>query len=373
MPEDDVSGMPPGGAEVGDTIWAAAERGAAALEAQLKSEGKPVPGEGAGAISVTESREAEREELEQKTPQAKKTEAKPPAAADRNLRELEALAEKHGFKVNGNRIEPAERVAFRAEKQKAREQLRQEQAAFQARMQEEGSKVQGASVKFQAFEKALESGDADGIAKAAGFKDFRSLVDDYTKRSASPEYKRIKELEEQTQRLAAEREQEKQRAQEAHQQQTKTQQIAAYKVSMADTMKSHGDVLEKMAGDSEIVDLLYQVADAHYRATGEEPDVSELVETPSRLLGNRTPLDLLRSKWEALSAIFGDRPAKDEASKEVARRSGSSPRSKEPNRVPKTVSQRNAAEASGPTEFKSDKEFMAHFTELLNQSTHTSG
>jgi len=369
----DVSGMPGGGATNGDTIWAAAERGAAALEAQLKSEGKPVPGEGAGAVSVTEHREAERDELEEKTPQAKRQSKPEPAAADKNIRELEALAEKHGFKVNGNRIEPAERVAFREEKRKAREQLQREQAAFQARMQEEGSKTQGSSVKFQAFEKALADGDVDGLAKTAGFKDWRELVNDYTRRSASPEYKRIKELEEQTQRIAAEREQEKQRAESERQSSAKSQQISTYKSGMADTMKEAGGELEKMAGDPEIIDLLYQVANEHYRATGEEPDITELVETPSRWLGGKTPLDLLRHKWEALSAIFGDRPAKVETPQGDARRSGSSPRSKEPNRVPKTVSQRNAAEASGPTDFKSDKEFMAHFTQLLNQSTHTSG
>lgn len=362
MPDEDVSGMPPGGAESpGESMWAAAERGAAALEAASG---------GAPASPVAEAREAERAELETKTPQAK---PEPKAAGgEKNIRELEALAAKHGFKVNGNRIEPAERVAFREEKAKARAAIQRDRDQFQALMREEGAKHQGSAAKFQAFEKALEARDVDGLAKAAGFKDFRALLDDHTKQLASPEYRRIQELEKRDREREERDQSERQRREQEQQTANQAQQIQAYKVSLAETMKDNGGQLEKMAADPELVDLMYQVANAHYRATGEEPDIAELIETPSRMLGNKTPLDLLRSKWEALNAIFSDRPAKDEASSEAARRSGSSPRSKEP-RVPKTVSQRNAAEASGPTEFKSDKEFMSHFTNLLNQSTHTSG
>lgn len=372
MPDEDVSGMPAGGAETpGETMWSAAEKMAAAHEAKLTAEGRPIPG-GAEQSSTVADRETERAELEEKTPQVRK-DAKPTAGASADLKELEALAKKHGFSLNGNRVEPAERVKMREEKRQARESLELEKRKFQAWAQEEAGKMQGGGAKFAAFEKAVEAGDTDGMAKAAGFKDWRSLIDEHTKRLASPEYRRIQELEKRD-REREERDQQAERQRREHADTVaKTEKIAAYKVSMAETMKETGGQLERMSADKQIVDLLYDCADAHYRATGEEPDLEELIETPSRLLGGATPLDRLRKTWESLSAIFGDHPAdKDEASKEVAGRRGSSPRSKEP-RVPKTVSQRNAAEASGPTEFKSDKEFMAHFTSLLNQSTHTSG
>lgn len=372
MPDDDISGMPPGGAEnKGDSLWAQAEKLAEEHEAGLKAAGKPIPG-AADASPDAETRAAEREELEKTAPIAKKAD-KSSSDQSNALRELEKLAEKHGFKVNGNRIEPSERVAFREEKRKWRETQQRELTQLQTRIQEESGKYAGSSAKLQALEKALSDGDLDGIAKATGFKDWRAVVDEQTKRMASPEYKRIRELEQKQAEFDERERQTAQRHKEAAEAQARNERISAYKVGMGESMKSAGGQLEKMASDPELVDFLYTVTDAHYRATGEELEVEELVETPSRMLGGKTPLDLLRSKWEALNAIFGDRPAsKDEAPEGVARRSGSTSRSKEP-KVPKIVSQKNAAEASPPAEFKSEAEFMRHFTELLNQSTHVSG
>ena len=372
MPGDEIDTMPAGGAEgAGESIWAAAEKMAAAHEAKLTAEGKPIPG-AEHAPQRTEDSPEPAKAPAAAAPAKAKVPLGAPAAAATDLTELEALAAKHGMKVNGNRIEPAERVKFREEKRIAQERLQGREAEIARKEREIEQKGSTSSAKMQAFERAVEARDVEGLARAVGFKDWRSLVDEHTKQLASPEYKRIQELERrESERAERDRQTEAQRAHEAEQARI-GESIKAYKVGMTEDLKGRGGQLEKMGDDPEMVDFLYQVSADHYRATGDELDLDELVSTPSRLLGGKTPLDLLRSKWEALNAIFSDQAALPEAPSGVAARSGSTPRSREP-KVPKTVSQRNAAEASPPAEFKSEAEFMRYFTEQLNQSTHTSG
>lgn len=364
--------MPAGGAEgQGESIWSAAEKLAEAHEAKLAAEGKPIPGAEHAPQRTEDSPDPAKPAAAAAGP-AKKAPLGAPTPAATDLSELEAIAAKHGMKVNGNRIEPAERVKFREEKRIAQERLQQREAEIARKAAEFEQKSQGSSAKLSAFEKALESRDVDGLAKAIGFKDWKELVNEHTKQLASPEYKRIQELERRdAERQERDRQAEAQRNHEAEQARI-NESIKAYKVGMAEDLKGRGGQLSAMGEDPELVDFLYSVSADHYRATGDELDLEELVSTPSRLLGNKTPLDLLRSKWEALSAIFSDQAASPEAPLGAARRSGSSPRSREP-KVPKTVSQSKTAEASPPAEFKSEKEFMRHFTELLNQSTHVSG
>lgn len=359
--------MPSGGAESGDSAWEAAEKGAAALEAEMVSKGIPVPGGDAGAIQETE--------LPAKPAESAKPAAKPKAepAGDKSglLRQIEELAAKAGMKVDGNRVEVAERVALRNERRQHRETMAREQAQFRARMAEESGKFQGSAAKFEAFERAREANDFEGMAKAAGFSDWKALVGEHTKRLQSPEYREIQELKHRDaeREEAVKRDRERQaQAQQAQQQATS---IAAYKVGMADELKSSGGQLEAMAADPHIVGMLYDVRADHYRATGEELDLQDVIETPSPRFGGESVLDLLEKSYHNLSKIFGDRPALDEAASAATPRGGPSSRSRE-RKPPKTVSQRNAAEASAPPEFKDDAEFKRYFTGLLNQSTHTS-
>lgn len=224
--------------------------------------------------------------------------------------------------------------------------------------------------KSEAFNKALESRDFDGMAKASGFKDWRDMLNEQTRSMASPEYREIQELKKRdAERDAAIKTEREQREQWAAQQQ-QLEGIKAYKVSMAEDMRTRGGELEPMAEDPDLVNMLYDVRADHFRRTRDELDLEELLDTPTPLLGGKSPLDKLRAMRDSLNAIFGDHPSdQDEAASAAARRGGQSARSRE-RKPPKVVSQRNAAEASAPPEFKDDAEFKRYFTGLLNQSTH---
>ncbi len=365
--------MPAGGAESGDSAWEAAEKGAAAHEAELVAQGLPVPGGDAGAIQETEAPAKPAEP----TKPAAKGRTEPTGDKSAKLKRLEALAGELGMRVDANRVEVAERVKLREERRQHREQITREQAQFQARMAEESGKFQGSAAKYEAFEKAREANDFEGMAKASGFDSWKALVNEHTKRMASPEYREIQELK----RRDAEREEaiktDRARQEQAQQAQQHATSIAAYKAGMAEELKASGIQVdgvrvEAMASDPHIVGMLYDVRADHYRATGEELDLQEVLETPSRAFGGKSILDVLEESYQNLGKIFGDRPVQDEAASAATPRGGPSSRSRE-RKPPKTVSQRNAAEASAPPEFKDDAEFKRYFTGLLNQSTHTSG
>lgn len=373
--------MPPGGAEAGESTWSAAEKLADAHEASLRAKGEPIPGEQAGSIVSSEPVAHTAEVVKPEPGKPAKPAAKPAAAvpaADKSaiIKEIEALAAKAGMKVDANRVEVAERVALREEKRRFRESAAREQSEIRARLAKEMQDSADARGKAEAFTKALDGGDFDGMARAAGFKDWREMLNEQTKRMASPEYRRVQELErrEQERERAAKEADERRIAAEQQQQQARS--IQEYKAAMADELKTHEGMLGRMAADPDIVDLLYQVRAEHYRATGDELELAELAEQPARVLGGKSALDLLRSKWEALNEIFGDHPADlDEADSSAARRGGQPSRSRE-RKPPKVVSQRNAAEASAQPTFddtpEGQKAYKAYFTQLLNQSTHPS-
>ncbi len=363
--------MPPGGAERGETTWSAAEKLAEAHEADLRSKGVPVPGEQAGSIVSSEHAPTEGEKPE--VVAAKKPAAKPVAgdtdkAAIR--KQIEELAAKAGMKVDGNRVEVAERVALREERRVMRETAARELQREREKLGIEMKAAADSRGKSEAFNKALESRDFDGMAKASGFKDWRDMLNEQTRSMASPEYREIQELKKRdAERDAAIKTEREQREQWAAQQQ-QLEGIKAYKVSMAEDMRTRGGELEPMAEDPDLVNMLYDVRADHFRRTRDELDLEELLDTPTPLLGGKSPLDKLRAMRDSLNAIFGDHPSdQDEAASAAARRGGQSARSRE-RKPPKVVSQRNAAEASAPPEFKDDAEFKRYFTGLLNQSTH---
>ncbi len=368
--------MPPGGAEQGESAWSAAEKMAEAHEASLRAEGRPVPGEQAGSIVSSEPppvADASKPEPAKK-PAPKATVPESDKSAIR--KQIEELAAKAGMKVDGNRVEVAERVALREERRVMREAMSRELEKQRSQLTEKERAAEAKREKFEAFEAAHSKSDLEGMAKAAGFASWRELVNEETKRMASPEYRRVQELEKREQeREKAEKEREA-RAAEEHAQRERVAGIQAYKVSMAEQMKEAGGELEHMADDADLVNMLYDVRAAHFQRTREELDLQELLDTPTPLLGGKTPLDKLRSMRDSLNAIFGDHPADlDEAASAAARRGGQSSRSRE-RKPPKVVSQRNAAEASAQPTFddtpEGQKAYKAYFTQLLNQSTHPS-
>lgn len=312
-------------------------------------------------------------EGEEKPAPTKKTKAAPApsrAAADGTdpeLEQLRELARKKGFVVDGNRVEVSERIRLREERQRHREAIAKREAELSTRDQELGTRAE----KLKAFEEAHSKRDLDGLARAAGFENWRAIVDEQAKMMASPEYREIQA----PKKAQAERdERDKRFAEEQTQRQqyeAKEREIAAYKLSMADEMTKAGDVLEAMAGDPDIVQILYAARAEHYTTTGDELSLEDLIETPARVTGGKAPLDLLRAKWESLDRIFGNRTAEVSEASEAASRSGVNS-AKPAKKPPKTVSQKNATEVAAPAKFASEEEYMRHFTRLLEQSSHTS-
>lgn len=362
------------------SIWAKAEAKAEAHEKQLekvaaKVSGDKPPAEPKTAPSDTEPSPPPDDDEDKSEPAKDKAKPKEepkeePAEEPSDERaQLDALAKKLGYSIDGNRVAVNERVKFRQEKQEWRTNQSTREAEFQAlvtKTREDLDKQYGRGARAV---EAWERGDFDGVAKALENDDkanWKSLNSAGATKMRSPEAKRIAELEErERQREQAEQ----QRADDAKRQaaeQEQQQAVVAYKERLRGQMgESDNRIVKALSKLPQFVDAVYLVQNEHWDRESADsiPKPDEALNLP---FGGRPLLDTAKEMWQALSEAFGDPDASNqEAPNGVGSRTAEA--SARPGKKPKTLSRNGAAEVSA-TGKRSDQEWLSHWSKRIAEA-----
>jgi hypothetical protein len=243
-----------------------------------------------------------------------------------------------------------ERIAQREQRLAAREQeLTAKVADLDAKLAEVGAT---SPAQLRAL---VESGKADDLAKTMGFDSWNALNDHFARLYASPEYKRIRDLEQTTARMAREKEERDQRERAAIADREWQETVQAAVAEVGDVLKGSGD--EVLALHAEDTDFCAEVTRQILQAGG-NPDVEEIA---------RKVASGAEKRYRQWHKVYGDRPAStaETATADPPTRAGS----KQPAKPQKHVSRQSATEASNPLpkEF-TDAEWKAFATAELRKA-----
>jgi hypothetical protein len=294
--------------------------------------------------------------------------AEPVLTADER-KQLEELAKKHGFEIEGNKVTVAERVAFREERRRAKQALAEQESQVRARLQEELGYTRSQAQAVLAANKAIEEGDFDAFAKALGRKSWNELNTEAIQRFADPNFKRLRDLE-QAHREREEREQLELKESQARQQQARQQKIIAdYKASLTQEASASSDpFIKAFSDDPRFVHAIYQVQKDHYEKTGEALAIAEAVRRkPSR--GGSDLLAEMQTLYSRLKKAFPEGAPVDGANRESAK--AESGRAAElpvrTQKVSTSIPQRKATDAAASRPVKVDSnEWMQSAIERMS-------
>lgn len=293
-----------------------------------KPETKAAKPAAAKAVTAFEpAAEVEPEEAEEEEAETEK-DPKPAVTTELSKDDFLALAKKHGFELDrAGRVTTAERHKFREEKRQQAEQIEQRARGYQQQLQNYMAELDHKQAEFAAresrsssFEKAIEAGDFDAVAVAAGRKDWQSLQQEMLDRVSDPTYKQLiemqkwkeqKEQEEQQRQQHWQRQQEEQREQAAQQEQR--QHEATYKGQLSQMMASSKDpIVAAMHDDPVFVESIFQYQRKHFDAeTATAPSPEALIRRDEG--GVRTAIEKLYSRLGKALGAPSAPPAREEA------------------------------------------------------------
>jgi hypothetical protein len=238
-------------------------------------------------------------------------------------------------KTPGPTVTVAERVELRIKQREARQKLEAEQAAARKWLDEERAKIAEEGKATRAAKEAFERGDFDEFARALGRKGWTDLNAEMLRYYQDPSYKEVQALkaklaaQEQAQAERAKAEAEARAHADREKQVTDTrQQVAAYKVSLSQALKSEDDsVLQLAAEDPEFVDAVFAVQQQHWDP--ERQATLSVDEAAVEVLSSwrKSPLSRLRKKLLNLAIPDDDSPS--QAGEPEAAQSGSPDRTGE--------------------------------------------
>ena len=260
---------------------------------EAEGEEKPVEGE------------AKPDDTEKLAEKAKRPAKEKPIAVtpEAEQEQLKALAEKHGFILENGRVTTAERAKFREERRTHSEALKTAETNALSKIEEARKTFETELGMARTITAAIETGDANALAKALGREDWNKLQEHFLSHQADPNYKRVLELEEKVrQREEREKQEEAQRT-EREQQQQRIQAQNQYKATLAESMKPSKDpLIASMAEDPLFINAIFAIQQAHY-------DGSQTV-TPEQAIklvprgGQRSLYDEMKTLHERLSKAF---------------------------------------------------------------------
>lgn len=316
--------------------WAAAEKatGVAAKEpASGVPDENPTSGDAEGTVrpeSGPDDETADREEGKEKPAEEVKAESEEEAddpdaepgevRKDRELAKLKSLAEKYGFKVEGETVSVDERAQFRAERRKSKEALRAERDRFEDELRRRQGEVDTLADESKRFKSALEAGDVDAMAQLAGFKTWNDLNQHVFRQKSSPEAKRIealqKELKDRSDREEKQAKEREQKDASARIERERREYFSTLSDDVDDFDDDQVRALGKVEGFKEIV----------LRQEQEEYDPNLEKTIPRDEAIKRAKLQA-RKSWEALNAVFGKGGSeeKEAAAPKVTRGPGGKP------------------------------------------------
>lgn len=247
-------------------------------------------------------------------------------------------------------VSRAERAALE------REAKRQAKAAISNREAQLTQREQQLALREQAIEavakgrERFEAGDYDGAAQAFGFKTWNELNDAAARSFASPEYKRVRDLENRSRQLEEERARERQAQQTAAQQAREQKILTDFHASLAESLpKAEDPIIAGLAAeDPHFVGAVFNRVVAAARQ-GEDLDPIDVAEEI---------VEQARAHYLRVSKVFGGRPTSQAEAPRGASpdRAGSK---KQPERPKTHVSRASAAEASAPPDFETEEDFIA--------------
>jgi hypothetical protein len=247
-------------------------------------------------------------------PKRKTIEVKPEQAAD--LEQLKALTKKLGLAFDGGKVSVQEQVAFREEKQKAKQRIAAAEAQVAQQIQQARAQLQAELAEVQAFKAARDSDDNEAVAKLLGHKDWNAYQEHLIKAHADPNYKALVELREKQARLEQERAQERQQAaaqREAYERQTAERQ---YVGQLQTQLKESPEKLcAVMHDDPLFVQAVKTIQGEIYQATRQVPPPEQAIIAQRR---GPTLQDQMRGLYDKLHRVFGEEaPAEAEAEPEA--------------------------------------------------------
>lgn len=241
-----------------------------------------------------------------------------------------------------DRVAPAERAAFREEKRRERAKLAsQAQEIAQQRAQLEAFAAQVNASSPAKLKELSEAGRMDEIAQIIGHKDWNALNDHVARQYASPEYRRIRQLEQEREAEKKERAEQMQAWQQRQAQEQRAAVDAQAATEITETLKAGSDPeLAALAEDPPFAAaVVRRIRQAH--AQHDEIDLDEAIQEVA---------DGARSMYERLHKVFGGRqPSHAEAPRgAIPNRAGKETTPARP--VNKHVPRNSATEASPPAD-----------------------
>jgi hypothetical protein len=344
-----------------EALWAKAEAKADAFEASAP---KVAPVAAPAPAKDEPDDEAEAE------PAAKADKPKddPAEPADPDRAQLEELAKKHGFVVDGNKVTVQERVKWREDVRKDRERAAKRDQEFTAKVSEVEANLHQRFGRASKALEAWEKGDFDGVAKALEGDDkigWRDLQGRAAQRIMSPEAKRIRELEErETARERADRERQEQQAQ-AEEQQKLTHARAEFQQKLTTNMgSSENRVVKALSAAPQFVGAVMSVIEREWRENGRSLSAEEALHED---FGGAKLIDNAKTLWHSLSAAFGDPDPSNQETPSGAGNRGAED-SARPGKKPKTLSRNGAAEVSARGKYKDDSDFIAQWSKRIAEA-----
>lgn len=229
--------------------WEAAAKAAEAHEAKVA---KAVIGKKPAKEPVKETPPAEEPAAEVEEPAEEPSD--PEAKAEPGEPADDDAEEPKGKPDDDKPVYGKERLKFRAEKRKHAEQIARERQAIA----DERAKLTAELEPVIQAKRAVELGDFDGLAKAFGFKDWNEANKRFLEESSSPGYKRLRQTEEQLERMQAKEREEREAAARARQQQEYQAQRQRNAAALATDMKAMEGLASDCADDPVVVDLVLQ-------------------------------------------------------------------------------------------------------------------
>lgn len=296
---------------------------------------------------------------------AEKAAGKPPKSAEPTVEELKALAEKLGYKFDDSSVSPAERAAFREVRRKKEEEWKREEESLRARLRGEEDQHKSKLDRIAQFEKAEDSGDLDGMAKALGHENWEKLQETALARITDPHYKELQDLKKWRQQEEERKKVEAEERKKQEETQSRQQAERNYMQSLSTEMKSAGGLFEALHDDAGFVSQVMQIQRMHW-----DPELEQSIsfeqavdwKNPQTGRSLRQSLEGLRDK---LNRAFGDTPAETQAN------SGTPKPTPKP-RAPKTgvvsAAERSGATSRGPWKKEDDDEFFAHARARLSEA-----
>jgi hypothetical protein len=335
---------------VGDT-WAAQVERAQKLAEAAEAEGKIAPHHLDGAPESDGEEEAPPEGEEQPAPK--------PAAKKPEAKAKKEETEDEPEDKNAGKVTPDERVNFRKEKAKWREQRDQKDAEFRKLVKEADTKY----ARLTEVEALFAAGDVVSAVEKLSGKKWNDVQKEAINRVKGVD-PRVDKLERELQAEREAREKAEADRAEREEQEAVSRERTRWMAGLREELSDGEDEVSALA-THEKLGFLDDVFEAQKREF--DPDTGETIsarEAAEQVISN------WRSLWEDLSAVFGDRPAsKAEGSRNGAAHRKGSTSAKPGGKPPTTLAQRKAAEASPKASAElSEEEWLKRNTRRLREA-----